>query len=87
MGMANSIAAQIGEVADQLDDRHAAGLPAAETETQHGLDTAVGVDVLAGVSGECRLGDRFEQTRAGEVGQPGPGYCQTQFFLADRVVG
>ena len=46
MGMANSVPAQIGEVSDEPDDGQAAGLPAAETQSQHRFDTAVGVDVL-----------------------------------------
>ena len=57
MGMANSVPAQIGEVSDEPDDGQAAGLPAAETQSQHRFDTAVGVDVLTGVTRECGLGD------------------------------
>lgn len=68
MGVADSIPAQVGEVSDQPDDGQAPGLPAAETQPQHRFDTAVGIDVLTGVTRECGLGDRLEQPRTGEVG-------------------
>src|ERR1700742_4217308 len=78
LGLADSISAQVGEVSDQSDGAQAAGLLTGEAQPEHVLDAAVGVDVLAGVAWERRLGDRLEQSRAGEVGQSGPGQGQTR---------
>lgn len=54
MGVANSVAAQIGNVSDQSDDGQAAGLAATETQSQHGFDTAVGIDVLLVIGSHIR---------------------------------
>ena len=62
MGLADSISAQVGEVSDQADGAQAAGLPAGESQAQHGFDAAVGVNVLASFTWERRLRDRLEQT-------------------------
>src|ERR1700733_2345816 len=72
LGLADSVSAQVSEVSHQTDGAQAAGLPAGESQSQHGLDAAVGVNVLASVTRECRLRDRLEQPGLVKWARPAP---------------